>query len=315
MNIIDKLIKSFKEDLTPEDHNQLETWKNESEENLQAIKEFTQIHEATQLLKNREDFNKEAAWDKIEGQINLDEQVKSFSIHPALKGVAAIALLALSAFFLLRNDLNESSNVMYTATESIQSFSLSDDTEVMLDQSSQLEIIEDRYVALKGRASFDVTTTPDVANFTVKINNGRITVLGTQFSVLSTEDLLEVSVTEGHVKVDYDGRSIDLYANDVLKLFNKEVTVTSNTYENSDSWIKNELVFDNDPLSKVIHDVSTHFKKNIVFDKNINNAHNCPYTSKFTNPKLGDILKEIETIFNAEIIKQGNSYVIKSINC
>jgi ferric-dicitrate binding protein FerR (iron transport regulator) len=315
MNTLDKLIKSFKENLSPEEHAQLDAWKNESEENLKAMEEFTRIHNAAKLIRDGQDFDKHAAWDNISGQIDLDDKTRIIRLHPAIKGIAVMAILVISAFFFLRNQMTTPTNEVYTAMESIQMLNLKDGTQVNLDKSSTLEVIEDRYVALQGRASFDVTTTPDVANFTIKINKGSITVLGTEFTILTTEDLLEVSVTVGHVKVVYDGRSIDLYANDILKLFEDQVTVTSNTYTNTDSWINNKLVFDDDPLTKVVHDVSIYFKQNIVFDKSIKDPHNCPYTSKFNDPKLDEVLQELRIIFNAEIIKQGNSYVIRSINC
>ena len=40
---------------------------------------------------------------------------------------------------------------------------------VILDKESELKIIDSRYVSLTGRAKFQVTSTPDKENFTVKL--------------------------------------------------------------------------------------------------------------------------------------------------
>ncbi len=310
------IIKGFNQSLSKEELTQIETWKSESDANLKTLNELTALHKASKDLKGYEPFDKEAAWTKIADKTNLTDDAKQFRLPNWLKGLAAIFVLVIASFFLLKGQMEEHKTYKtYSTANVFQSIQLIDGTEVILDKTSELKVIDSRYVNLKGRAKFHVTTTSDKENFTVKFNGGKVTVLGTQFTILATDDLLEVSVTEGHVRLDYEGRSMDLYTNDIVRLSDTQLAVTKDNYANTDSWTSNELIFKDEPITKVLSDISKHFKQKVILDKSIKNIDGCILTTKFENPSLDSVLKEIKTIFNAEIIKKDNEYVVVSIKC
>lgn len=315
MNIYHKIIQFLNQSASQEELDQVEAWKNQSTENLKALQEITKIHAAAEKLKDFTPVDEEQAWNKVSNKAGIDKEAKVFRIPNFVKASAAILIICLSAFFIVQNNVDSGSINLYSSGETSQNVQLADGSNVVLDSESTLEVITDRYVELDGRASFKVTTTPDKENFTIKIKGGKITVLGTEFTVLSSNGMLEVNVTEGHVKLDYEGRSIDCYANDVVRLNDGAVILTKNNYDNIDSWISNELKFNEEPISNVLSDISKHFKVNFTIEDGLIMESQCLLTSTFINPTIEDVIKEISTILEAKIIKQNKSYVIVSINC
>lgn len=315
--MIEKILKSFNQSLSQDEKHQVEAWKSESDDNLKALQELTAIHNASEKLLSYQSFDKDEAWANVSSKTGIDKESKVYKMPSWLKSIAAIFVLGFAAFFLLKDQVTNSPEVYktYSTADAFQNINLVDGTQVILDKTSTLKILDKRYVTLEGRASFKVTTMPDKDNFTIKLNGGKVTVLGTQFTVLSTEDMLEVSVVEGHVRIDYEGRSIDLYTNDIVQLTGNQLAVTKDNYTNTNSWTSHELIFKDETIDRVLVDLSKHFKQQIILDKSIKNTDHCLLTTKFSNPELSDVLAELKTIFNAEITKKDNTYVITSIKC
>ncbi len=311
MEIYNKIIRSFSGSNNRKELEQIELWKNEAQENLDIIQELKAIHEASEGLKDYTPVDKDKAWGNINSKLTSAPNPNKWL---ALLGLL-ILLSGITYFNFFKSSDTESKQQVFASAEKLMEFSLKDGTNVRLDKSSSVKVIDERYVELNGRALFDVTSTKDKDNFTVKINGGKVTVLGTSFSVLSKDNIFEVVVLEGHVRVDYNGRSVDLYANDVLRSSQSDLTVSKNTYANSMSWDNNEIVFENEQLQTVLSDLSRHFKTEISIATKVNDHSNCRLTSTFSNPNIQDVLEELKIIFKANFIKKGNSYVITSLNC
>jgi len=93
-----------------------------------------------------------------------------------------------------------------TAAGETQRVELADGTLIRLDERSSLSYTPaeaaspfDRRVILEGRAFFDVV--PAEQGFVVETTTAQATVLGTQFAVVATDALTEVTLTSGRVSL------------------------------------------------------------------------------------------------------------------
>ena len=319
MQFIDHIIKGFSQPLSHEEKAQIESWKNESENNLKALNELKKLNQVASDLKGYQPFDINAAWQKLEqkSQADMSESATSpLKIYKLIASLAAVLVLGVAVYLLVFNQSESvSSTPTYTTTHLIEEIQLVDGTQVTLDKNSNLQVVSDRSVELLGRAYFSVSSTPDKAKFEIDIAGGKVTVMGTKFTVLNEHDMLEVSVDEGHVVLSQDSRKVDVFANQIARVIDGDIIVNTDSYLNTGSWSTNELVFESDSINRILSDLSNYFRVPFVAAKNINNLEECTITTKFVNPTIESVIKELKTIFNAEIIKQGNSYVLIAIQC
>lgn len=218
---------------------------------------------------------------------------------------ASLLLIASISVILHFNNINEfqSTNGKYTTNVGDQeTIILSDGSKIRLNTDTFVEVNYspgERNIHLyKGEAYFDVAHNPEVP-FTVKARKGDVRALGTIFSVRVKDDLVNVLVEEGRVRIR---------ANDEVDLLNtpqieeqKEVLKTENlkksavvtvdagnnvifgeqtiesvvleekeAIERKFSWQKGILAFDDEPLSDVIEEVSRYTSYQIIIaDPNI----------------------------------------------
>lgn len=95
-----------------------------------------------------------------------------------------------------------------TAVGRIESFSLHDGSQVMLNTDSEIRVqlgeTERRVDLVRGEAFFQVAKDPRHP-FVVRVGDKRVIAVGTQFSVRRESNDAEVVVTEGQVRVETDG--------------------------------------------------------------------------------------------------------------
>ncbi|RTL10293.1 MAG: iron dicitrate transport regulator FecR, partial [Flavobacteriaceae bacterium] len=120
--------------------------------------------------------------------------------------IAAVLVITLGLSFFIVNNFKEK----YYGTELIQSVSLPDNSEVIVNKNSYIEYKtffwkNNRTIDLKGEAYFKVAKGK---TFEVNTNLGKVTVLGTQFNVNSKDNTFEVTCYEGKVKVNYKNQEL-----------------------------------------------------------------------------------------------------------
>ena len=125
-----------------------------------------------------------ASFSKIQERITAQQQKTKPLYKNWMVGVAASILV----FFGLFTFLNDSNVVIETGYGESRTIALLDGSEVVLNSKSKIEYDEDnweddRSLKLVGEAYFKVAKGK---TFTVKTENGSVTVLGTQFNVNSS---------------------------------------------------------------------------------------------------------------------------------
>ncbi|MBK8700588.1 MAG: FecR domain-containing protein [Saprospiraceae bacterium] len=293
----------------------LASWKQEAEDTLSGIQAIAGINFPYETLKDYRQYPKETAFQKI---ISGNKQPGAGRVLPLIrKYAAAIAFLvvAVAAFYFTQGSASSDSMEKMVSAANFMQMVLPDGSQVTLDKYTAMSYGQSRNIKLDGRAFFNVSKTTDQQQFTVALHKGKITVLGTRFSVTSRGDLTEVAVEEGKVRYEYDGREIILSAGEWMKLSGEDIVSSQQISTNQFSWKDQVLEFKNTPIEKAIMDINRHFGTYIELAPNVQIKSECLITSKFSKEGIEAVLAEFKLLFNIQYHKKDTGYVITSIKC
>lgn len=317
---INKLFNDFNDSgLDSEEKSKLEAWKQESLENVQMLQELQQIHDAD--LSDYIEVDTDSAWaamqDKTEVSQTSVEPVQTlqkpnyFLRIAAVLAVVAACLIGMKFFTSQEATLWEPK--AYTSEISKKNVVLDDESTVVMDKKSSLSVLSEREVSVDGKAYFDIERNESIP-FQVHTRHGNVTVLGTEFSVVTKETFTEVFVTEGKVKFSNDDRDIVLEVGDFIHVENGGITKTKKKDDNYLSWKDDRMVFRNTPLSVVIDDIERHYGKKIIL-KDPKSSARCHLTSTFENASFKTVLTELKTVFGLKLKRNGDIIEIVDSNC
>ena len=244
-------------------------------------------------------------FEKIDSKEQLNpKKTKTFRLQYWSYGVAAAALLVLGFFFF------SNTNQEYTTGYSEQlAIDLPDGSNAILTPKSTLSFNgknwkSNRLIHLDGEAFFDVEKG---SSFEVKTNKGKVTVLGTQFKVRTTEKMFEVVCLEGKVKVEAkDGKNTQLTRGKGYRILNDQ-EFKWDIDENDLQWSENETVCHYLTMSEVLTLLEDQF--NIQF-KNVDVDLNQHFTGAYNNKDPSLALKTIFTPMKIDYEIQGKNVVI-----
>ena len=264
------------------------------------------------------DYDSKKAWMEVLARAKQPNS-HSISIYPKLRQVAAVALIVIvgSLFAYFVSQQIKSSTVMLemaTLEHQTDSVLLADGSTVWLNQNSKLYYPENfkgktRKVKLEGEAYFEVAKNAKKP-FKVETQHSTVTVLGTTFNVETNPKQTEVSLKSGKVNVQsvYTHNSVDLLPN--YKAVAGKTTLTKSTINNPNylSWKTGVFVFENTPLEKVVEDLNSYYKQQIVL---LNPKPEQQFTARFNNAKLEDILEILSLTCNLTIEENNQTYEIR----
>ena len=219
-------------------------------------------------------------------------------------GTAACILLAVSVMLSLKLRSSENLHRLMASREVTvragndgrSSVLLPDGTNVVLNARSSITYssdfgFSDRTVTIVGDGFFDVQK-DDSRKFVVKAPDMEITVHGTKFNVYAypDSDCSEMSLMEGNVSVECNGRTLTLSPNEKVNYFRTSglVSVSHADNELETAWMKDRIVFIHEPLSRVIEILERRFGVNISCPDAISLADR--YTGTFEDRSIADIL-------------------------
>ena len=325
MNIDQIIGKLMGEGSVGEEKSALDAWKKEAEDNIKALEDIRKIATLSNTMHGYEDFDADNAWNSFEvnmegnKQINAHHNKKTASIFTInnLSRIAAVLVILLGSVFFFNKYLSSSSDIgitnSYSAIEKSIDFNLTDGSEITLDKYSNLEVVEDRNVVLKGRAHFTIQR-DETKKFKIDLPVGNIVVLGTEFTVDANDKTTEIYVTKGSVRYELADRTWVLVEGDLVKVINNEATVLKGRIDNYDSWRNQRLMFRDNNMVEVVDALSRHFKKEIVI-KNKKDFANCNVVNVFTNASLTDILNDLAKSHGLEFQLKENKVFIVSAKC
>ena len=246
-------------------------------------------------------------FEAIEKQLEPKTSGKNNWLQTALK-IAAVFVVGIAVFTLLNRD---NINSFETAIAQNETITLPDNSIVKLNEDSHLEYNgskwdEKRALNLKGEAFFDVEKGK---RFDVTTEFGTVSVLGTEFNVLSRDSIFKVSCYEGLVQVVYGNETVKLPAGTELILTsgkaNKTTVAIAEPY-----WLKKMSVFKNASIDDVLSEIEAQF--NITITKEFEEK-DLRFTGAFEHNNLENALKSIIQPLNLTYeIKTNTAVVIKN---
>lgn len=275
-------------------------------QNSEEYHTFQKINEASQALKAPE-FNNTSVFSNIEeNTFKKKKEVKVVKLIPnwAYGAVASIALLF--SFFYFNNN---TATTLSSEYGKLLTVTLPDNSIAQLSANSSISYNENnwdnqRELSLTGKAYFEVEKGK---TFTVNTSEGKVTVLGTKFTVNATNNFFEVQCYEGKVKVTSKN------TNTAILTKGKAFRIYNNTNEEwtfnkaTPSWLNGESEFNNTPLSQVI--IALEKQYNLKIDTNNINL-NKRFTGTFTHKDVNIALKTVFAPMKISYTLAKNSSVI-----
>ncbi|WP_411893847.1 FecR family protein [Winogradskyella sp. A2] len=264
-----------------------------------------------EIIEEAQRFNgtinaKVESFDKFEKNLISDNN-SSINWTRIISGLAAILVVGFALFTLLIDKNTSSFSTDYAQNETI---TLPDNSVVNLNELSELEYnsknwTENRSLDLKGEAFFDV----EKGNrFEVNTEYGKVTVLGTEFNILSRDSIFKVSCYEGLVEVIYSTDKVMLPAGTEFVL-SSNIGLKSNIAIAEPYWLKNMSVFENATFKEVAKELEKQYNIKVQYPSDLI----MQFTGAIEHDNLENALKSISIPLNLTYtIKNNNEVIIKN---
>jgi ferric-dicitrate binding protein FerR (iron transport regulator) len=233
-------------------------------------------------------FEYDSLLQAITAQLGVRQKTPKKRYVQILWRIAAVLVVVLAGyyFFALRD------TSVGTQIAQIETITLPDATEVMLNATSQLRYNtsnwkKERQVRLKGEAFFKVAKG---STFRVNTNLGEVTVLGTQFNVYARDSIFEVHCFEGLVQVAVGDRTTKLEAGEGLRFTKGEALLTKEHRQAQPDWLQAESSFEYATLREVLSELERQYPVRITVSDSMRSKH---FTGSFTHTNLEKALRSI----------------------
>jgi transmembrane sensor len=236
---------------------------------------------------------------------------------------ALFLLLAIPLFFLFRY-FNHAEMKELTAQDQIIVNNLPDGSAVTLNMGSTLEypnkfIGKTRNVTLQGEAFFQVKH-DDNKPFIISSGNVRIEVLGTTFYVNTTagKDQIDVVLATGSVAlfyIDDPEKKVILAPGEraAVSVVGNEISKYQNEDPNYLAWKTGTLIFNGDPLSKIIPVLNKVYHSEIRLTGT--SVGGCLVSATFHEQSLESVLNVLKATLDLQIKQTGATIEISGDGC
>ena len=296
----------FRGTISAADEVRLSAWLKEADKNQMLFHIWED--EWRKQARSQASAKTQAAFAQLQAQINHQSQItnyKSQIIRPLRRfyyAAAAVALLVFGvALWLLWPNQQGEAFIAQTNEQETQTFSLSDGSEIALNESSSLAYAADfgkknREVLFEGEAKFSVAKDAE-RPFIIHVGDYSVTVLGTEFLLRAypTDSIYTLQLTSGKVKVKHMQDSLFAETGDLVQ-FN---TVTKQ--------FRKKLEANNILLSDLVNRLERLYDVRIeVGDTAL--SHETLYISINTDDSFEDVCAALETLLPVVIEKEDGYY-------
>jgi ferric-dicitrate binding protein FerR (iron transport regulator) len=320
--IISIIAKQLKEQASPEELQELQSWLQADALHQRQYDELMAIWQNSGRLLNAPGFDTHSAWLKIKNQIKRPPATETKPSSPVISLIflkrAAIAVVLLAAISLATFwYVSRTQWQTFTATVNNQVLHLPDQSIVHVRKGSAIRFpkkfsARERQVELTGEAFFEVQHN-EQQPFRIVTAHSAIRVLGTSFLVHTNEMSDEVVVVTGQVQVQDKNRNsnqVIVPAGQRVVLQQHQFTQQPVTDSNFIAWQTGHLNFENTPLYKVLEDVAHYYGETIELAPGVPpSAASHGMTLRFDNQPLEQALEEIRLISGLALKKENGKIV------
>lgn len=245
---------------------------------------------------------------------------KVISFSKMWKVAAAVALLVGISFWTVSNNGNSDDQQLWMTQDTKNEFLLEDGSKVILNKNSTLtyDKASPRQVTLNGEAFFIVAKDPiHKSEFTVTTDDLVVEVLGTEFNVNTNDNKTKVFLDEGKVKLTLEEsnmENLEMHPGDFVSYSKKQKQLENNRSIalKHIGWKEDILFFEESSLSEVIGTVQNLY--NISFETNQVSSLKETFTGGIPMQNLDITLETIKNIYQLEIIKTKEQYILRRKN-
>lgn len=319
------ILKRFQGTITPEESAQLDRWLAEDASRQNLLEHLRASWERADSYKSDFQLDLDRGWQQIQGRIqqpSAPAKVVPMRWRPIMRIAASVVVLAGLAWAAVTLWLPGAGGpqmaTIITAEDEVREIALPDGSMVWLAGNSKLtypEAFKKRDVALLGEAEFHVEH--DARHpFRVSAAGTSTTVLGTEFHVAARNSLVSVALRSGKVAFRAPKGGEVVLAPGQRAQYDPatgEVTTAEENLANFDAWRTGELVFDAQPIAAVVADLERYFGITIRL---INQSGtDCPFTGRFKNPELNEILDVLAFTFELSRTEENGVTVLTVASC
>jgi transmembrane sensor len=298
-----------------EEKEALEQWKEHLEINIKNMQQELEKKGSLPEMQGYQDVDTKTAWRRFMLETNIEEETTIRSINPIWKYAAAACFLLVGAWFVMNNGSgNDLGQTQKYAVKSEKEIILEDQSIVRLSADAVLETTNARTTKLSGKAFFKVSKDASQP-FTIQTSNGLVTVLGTQFEVVSMPEYTQVYVSEGKVKYNHNGKDYILTAGEMARTIAGETMELENIQMQVQVQKSAKIEFKNERLINVLHSMATRYDVMLEYSKDLVDQDKCKINTSYTKETLEQVLQELEMIGGLKYEMKGKRLIIKSIKC
>ncbi len=233
---------------------------------------------------------------------------------------AIIPVLILLGLLMGHNEtthLSATQKIVYTTGEyESKRFTMPDGTEVVLNENSRLEYLNDRETSLVGEAYFNVESDPSHP-FIVDAGKAKIKVTGTEFNINAYRDSNHTNIDHyaGKVEVTIGGNSYMMSPGERIHYDHLANQVSRTTAEKSlkPEWMQDRLSMIDKTIPEILASLEWFYNVSIAIPENIDSKSLYVFElegDEDINATL-DMLRSVSGAFDYTI--DGNTVIIKAI--
>lgn len=324
-HIHDLIAKALASACSPEEAHLLQQWLDESPANRE---EYQQIQQLWQDIKPAatppRSYNTTAAWNKVDNRLQGTQPV----LVPVknrrsliLKGLtaAAVAIVVAGTLWWFKSARTSNIPQVIAANEGkVKSLELEDHSLITLRQGASITYLpgfnaQHRTVRLKGQAYFEVTPDPDKPFLIETPDHSVIEVLGTAFTVHTSDTSTTVVVSNGKVKLSGGNNSGSLILLSGEKGMNQpgKIWQQPNNDINYLAWKTGILQFNDQPLSEILTQVAGFYGKVIK----VENAYQqttttLKATARFEGQSCAEAMHELQLLLGFTYRQEGDTIIV-----
>lgn len=256
----------------------------------------------------------------IHSQPQRDPKVRRFNMRRL--AIAALFLMLAVAGHLITGIGDTHQESIYASKDEILKVDLADGSVVTLNKNSYLHVPRyfsetHRKVELEGEAFFGVEAS-QAHPFEITTGKSIVTVLGTSFNVRTSQENCVVGVTSGKVKLEDINQTnqIILKKDEVGRhtYGDDRIIKHSVTASNLNYWQKENIVFRNTSLSRVIDQLSLMYGINIQLEND--DISECKVSLVSNDITIDKVVSKVSLSLEAQVETNDNkNFVIKNGTC
>lgn len=309
----DWLVKLDSKNITAEDRLALKRWLSEDAEHLRVLKNLTNMWTDMDFVLN----------EALISQTPVRPNLFSWLIRSRMLATAFLLFCSIGVFIWFVGQSEPVEKSFHTTGVGMQHIeTLSDGSIAHLNTNSMMEVEysgDARIIRLlRGEAMFDVIH--DIARpFIVYAGDQEVKAIGTKFIVRINSENIVVMVTDGQIQLSRRSQGRDFIKlnneqqevilvnkGEELRVADNNSVATSKAIEMQDdelkrklSWLKGQLVFDNEPLEKVIQEISRYVPDHIVIEDP--DLRDIRISGRFEIGDTDALLEAIEVSFGIQV--------------